>query len=299
MKRLFYFLLLLLLLIGCRSISVEQRKLVRQFADKSAQFSELPAAIWIELAEIREGRGVYYANSMIDPEHHLQELDAIIKERMNDDRIPGRVSALFKVLDSYAAGLSRLSSDTPFKKRSQLFDRWGDDLESLIVKNNQLNQEYTLPTGAGTLLTRFLDSGSNHWLASRQMKMVQQYVNEADTLVTALSLSMGKYLSSPLLAQLIQNEALGITESFRFYYAKRSPPALESDRDYIALRKKAEELSQLQRRSLIAVRNLAKAHKLLVTGINGEQSPEAMLRVLQHYYMEIDSLRIMVKKLNL
>lgn len=280
-------------------MSVEQRKLVRQFADKSAHFSELPAAIWSELAEIRESRGVYYANSMIDPEHHLQELDAIIKERMNDDRIPGRVSSLFKVLDSYAAGLSRLSSDAPFKTRSQLFDQWGDDLEALIVKNNQLNPEYTLPAGAGTLLVRFLDSGSNHWLASRQMKIVQQYVNEADTLVSALCLSMEKYLSSPMLTQLIQNEAIGITESFRFYYVKRSPPALESDRDYIALKKKAVEVSQLQKNSLIAVKSLAKAHKLLVTGINQKQSPGALLAALQQYYLEIDSLRILIKKLNL
>lgn len=105
MKIINYFFVLLLLTGSCLSVSKEQRSIVQQFSLKTENFSAYPEKIMTELAEIKEARGVYYANSFTDPANHLNVLDATVKERINDDRVPGKVGIIFKILDQYAKGL--------------------------------------------------------------------------------------------------------------------------------------------------------------------------------------------------
>jgi len=112
-----YCLILLLFLGSCISVSKEQRTTVQQFAVKAGKFSTLPEKIWMELADIRELRGVYYANSFTDPVTHLSELDAIVQERISNDKIPARVRPVFKILENYANGLVQLSGDASKKLR--------------------------------------------------------------------------------------------------------------------------------------------------------------------------------------
>ena len=71
-------LVLILMTAGCVTVSEQQRNVVRQFAVKTENFSLFPEKIMSELADIRETRGIYYANSFTDPVLHLNELNDIV-----------------------------------------------------------------------------------------------------------------------------------------------------------------------------------------------------------------------------
>lgn len=296
--RLFYCLIFLFLSVSCRTVSTEQRKVVSQFALKTEDFSAFPEKMWTEIAEIREARGVYYANSFTDPASHLGELDAIVKERTADDKIPGRVGSVFKILDHYADGLIELSSDDLLKTGSLLFGSFGDDLDDLIESYNKIDKSPALPAGVGSLLTKTLDEGTKAYLSNRQYKALRKYVNQADTLVSALCSEMVKYLSSEMLNQLIKNEESGIRESFRFYLSKRSPPDITSGTAYISLMKRVENVNAMRVQTIRAAGNLNIAHHRIAEALRNRKTLKESADDISRFYLDMKTLNSMVKKLD-
>lgn len=290
----YYYLILLPLLASCISVSKQQRELVQQFAVKAEDFSAVPEKIWIELADIREIRGVYYANSFSDPTTHLNELDAIVKERINNDKIPAKVRSIFNVLDKYAEGLAQLSSDAPFKTRRTLFSAIGVDFEKSIGYYNKMNGGDHLPLGSGTLLVNSLEAGTRIYLGNRQQKALKKYVNLADTLVSDLCNEMVDFLSSEILISLISNEAFGIHESFGFYFTKRTPPIIESEMTFIALMKRVEALKVFRLQSIRTVKSLRVAHYSISEALNRKKSLKEIAVILNDYYKEADTLHMLV-----
>jgi hypothetical protein len=289
-----YCLISLFLLGSCLSVSKQQREIVQQFAIKAEDFSVVPEKIWIELADIREIRGVYYANSFSDPATHINELDAIVKERINNDKIPARVRSVFKILDKYAEGLAQLSSDAPFSTRRTLFRAIGADLETSIGHYNKMNVDDQLQAGSGTLIVNSLEAGTRIYLGNRQLKALKKYVNQADTLVSVLCSEMVKYLSSDILIGLISNEESGIHESFEFYFTKRSPPSVESEMTYISQMKRVEVLKEFRLQSIRTVRNLRLAHFSVSEALNRKKSLTEMAAILNEFYHEAETLHEMV-----
>ena len=296
--RFYLYLMFLFLTVSCRTVSTEQRRIVNQFALKTENFSSLPEKMWTEIAEIREARGVYYANSFFDPVSHLNELDAIVKERMNDDKIPGSVGSVFKILNHYADGLVELSSDAPFKTRSLILGNFGDDLDVLIREYNNFDKASILPTGIGSLLTKTLEEGTNAYIANRQYKALRKYVSQADTLVSALCTEMVKYLSSDMLNQLIKNEESGIRESFRFYLAKRSPPDIDGSKEYISLMGKAENVNKVRLQTIRTVGNLRIAHREIAEALSKRQTLKETIDDLNRFSQDVKTLNSMIKKLD-
>jgi hypothetical protein len=298
MIKIIYCLVLLQITTGCLTVSVQQRRVVKQFALKTGNFTSFPERIVTELAEIRETRGNYYANSFNDPETHLTELNSIVKERMNDDKIPGKVRLSFKIMDEYAAGLVQLSSDTPFKTMSELYGRFGVELETLIERYNQQEGFGHLPSGIGTLLTQSMDIGTRTYLGRRQLKELRKFVSQADTMVSVLCDDMVTFLSSDGLGRLIQIEESGISENFRFYFTKRSPPTIESEKEYVALMKKVEMVKLLQMQTIRATKNLKIAHKKLAEEMIKKKTIKEIAVQLNDYYKDVELLRGTVDALN-
>jgi len=276
---------------SCLTVSREQGRMVRQFAKSTENFSVFPLKIGSELACIREGRGIYYANSLTEPLLHLAELDAIFKERMNDDRLPGRVGVAFKVLDRYADGLLQLTSDAPFTARSRCMVRFGSEMDTLVGKYNQVSEGHHLPAGIGTAFAAIVAEGTNHFLAGRQYQLLRRYVIGADTLVSSVCAEMLSWLSSETLRQLIQNEETGIHESFRFFFTKRSQPTIECDRDYLDLMKRVENLNSLRLQTMSAVRDLAVVHRKLAEALSGKRTLQETIEQLTTFYSEMEHLR--------
>lgn len=287
---LFYFLLILLTTSGCMSVSRQQLREVRRFAGKTEDLSSYPEKLMIGIAEIREARGVWYASSFADPEQHLTELNAIVRERKNNDRIPGRVKIVFKILDDYAKGLSGISSDLPSNSQKVLFARLGTDLDVLVEQYNQMSDGKKLPSGAGVVLTKSMNIGSSMWLAHRQMKILKGIINRSDTLVSELCDEMIKFLSAQGINQLLDAEESGIQESFRFYYTKRTNPAIESDKEYVVLMKRAWELQNLRNLTIRAAGNLKAAHKTLKIELNRKKNLTEIATCLYDFYADLDEL---------
>ena len=294
MTKILYSLLLLFVLSDCISVSDQQRKAVQQFASKTKDFSSFPERIMTELADIRESRGIYYANSITDTETHLNELNAIFKERLNDNKIPGKVKSIFGILDKYAKGLEQLSSNAPYKSIKELYGKFGTDLELLINQYNTIEGVNQLPSGMGKLFTSTLSLGTNTYLAARQNRELKKYVGRADTLVALLCDEMVGFLSSEGLGRLISNEESGVSESFRFYLIKRSPPTIESEKEYIVLMKKLEMVKQLQGQSINAAKTLKSAHSKLNEMMSNRRSIKEIALEMNDFYKELDELRKLV-----
>jgi hypothetical protein len=293
-----YCLILLLFLGSCLSVSKEQRTTVQQFAVSAGNFSTLPEKIWMELADIRELRGVYYANSFTDPITHLSELDDIVKERISNDKIPARVRPIFKILENYADGLVQLSSDASYNSNSKLYGIFGTEMETLVGDYNQTTEASKLPSGVGNLLAESLNLGTKAYLSNRQSKALKKYVNKADTLVSCLCSEMEKYLSSGLLIQLITIEDSGLGESFRYYFTKRMPPSIESERDYIELKKRVERLKEFRLQTLNAVKKLRTAHLALKEALNETKTLKEIAVRLSGFYTDVEKLYKMVDDIN-
>ena len=286
----FYFLVILLTTSGCMSVSRQQLREVRRFAGKTEDLSSYPEKLMIGIAEIREARGVWYAGSFADPEQHLVELNAIVRERNNNDKIPGRVRIVFKVLNDYAQGLSGLASDIPSNSQGVLFDRLGSDLDELVERYNQMNDGNKLPSGAGVVLTKSMSIGSGTLLAHRQMKILKGFIIRSDTLVSELCDEMIKFLSAQGVSQILDAEESGIQESFRFYYTKRTNPAIESDKEYVALMKRVWELQNLRNLTIRAASNLKAAHKMLKIELNLKKNLTEIATRLYDFYTDLDEL---------
>ena len=293
-----YCLILLLFLGSCVSVSKEQKSTVQQFAVKAGTFSTLPEKIWMELADIRELRGVYYANSFTNPVNHLNELDSIVLERISNDKIPARVRPIFKILENYANGLVQLSNDDFHNANNKLYGTFGAEVETLIGKYNQTTDVSKLPQGIGNLLAETLNLGTTAYLSNRQFKALKKYVNQADTLVSCVCGEMEKYLSSDLLVQLIANEDTGVGESFGFYFAKRIPPSIESERNYIELKKRVVRLKEFRLQTLDAVKKLRIAHLAIGEALNQTQTMKEIAARLSSFYSDVERLYNMVNDLN-
>ena len=288
----YFHIAILLMATSCISVSTQQLKVVHQFAGKTEDFSTYPEKIFSGIAEIRETRGVWYASSFMNPEQHLAELNSIFKERINNDKIPGRVKTVFKILDDYARGLTALSSEAPSKTQEVLFGRLGADLDELLAGYNLMNEGHKLPSGAGAVLTKSMNIVTGTFLARRQMKALKVFVNQADTLVSALCDEMVKFLSSEGIGQLLDAEESGIQESFRFYFTKRINPVIGSDKEYIALMKTVGELKNLRNLTIRTAGNLKSAHKILTVEINRKKSLAETVMYLNNFYKDMDELKI-------
>ncbi|MCK9413839.1 MAG: hypothetical protein M0Q53_16180 [Prolixibacteraceae bacterium] len=293
-----YCLILLLFLGSCLSVSKEQRTTVQQFAVNAANFSSLPEKLWMELADIRELRGIYYANSFTNSEIHLNELNDIVQERLHNDKVPDRIRPVFKILENYANGLVKLTSDASSTANSKLYGTFGTQLETLVGDYNQATEVGKLPSGVGTLLAETLGKGTDAYLSNRQLKALKKYVNQADTLVSSLCIEMEKYLSSELLVQLIDNEDTGLGESFRYYFTKRIPPSIESEMDYINLKKRIVQLKEFRRQAIAAVKKLRIAHLALEEALNKTKTVKEIAANLESFYADVAKLYTMVEELN-
>jgi hypothetical protein len=143
-----------------------------------------------------------------------------------------------------------------------------------------------------------MDIGTRTYLGRRQLKELRKFVNQADTMVSVLCDDMVTFLSSDGLGRLIQIEESGISENFRFYFTKRSPPTIESEKEYVALMKRVEMVKLLQMQTIRATRNLKIAHKKLAEEMIEKKTIKEIAGQLNDYYKDVELLRGTVDALN-
>lgn len=290
--------LFVFLAVSCVTVTSQQRQTVQQFAGKTKEFASSPGAIMAELAEIRAARGLYYAGSFTDPALHIRELENIAREKSLDDKIPGKVSVLFNVLEKYASGLQELSSDKPLKTSGDAYAKIGSEIENLIAEYNQAGGIVPVPEGIGKLLTRSLYHGTGALLARKQCREVREIINRADTMVAVVCEEMAKFLSSDLLVTLIRNEESGLTESFLFYFTKRNQPSMDGDRDFVVLKKRIESVKNLRVTAVATCQHLRIAHKKLVAELNRKRSLKELSDEIIQFYRDVDEMKKLFQKVD-
>lgn len=289
--------LVLLLASGCQTVSNQQRTAVNQFAAKTVEFSSSPKVILEELSAIRESRGIYYAASFTDPELHLAELDNLTREKSQDDKFAGKAGIAFRVLEEYAAGLQRLSDDKPFQKLEEGYGKAGKDLEKLVALYNEVDGTEQVPEGIGILFAKSAQAATGACLARRQVRALREFVLKADTMVAVLCGEMANVLSKQKMGKLIEQEESGLTESFRFYYTRHATASTEPGREYVALKKRLNDLTMLREKTVRASQQLRVAHKKLVEEIYRKQKIKELADELVNYYREAEEIRKLVRKL--
>src|SRR5215203_67240 len=88
-------------LFSCSSLTKTQLAAVNQFAQTSSNFSTYPSKILLELAAIREKRGVYFAYSLTDPELHVQRLDSVFASKKHSLQLSKKANITFQIIDKY------------------------------------------------------------------------------------------------------------------------------------------------------------------------------------------------------
>jgi hypothetical protein len=101
-----------------------------------------------------------------------------------------------------------------------------------------------------------------------------------------------------LLVQLIANEDSGLGESFGFYFAKRMPPTIESERDYIGLKKRIVVLKEFRQQTIEAVKKLRIAHLALEESLNETKTVKEIAATLCGFYTEVERLYKMLNEIN-
>jgi hypothetical protein len=288
---------ILILAAGCQTISRQQRATVNRFAEKTAEFSATPAAMLEELSSIRESRGIYYASSFSDPVLHLAELDHIIREKAMDEKWSGKAGTAFRVLENYAEGLKQLSDNKPLQKTEDHFASFGKDLKKLISIYNEEAGVDKVPEGIGKLFTQSAEVTANAFLAKRQARALRECVVKADTLVSALCTEMAGVLRSEGIDRLIDAEATGLQESFRFYFSRIGPSATGPDREYISLMKRINSVRLMREKLVKATLQLRMAHKKLAEEVTSKRKAKELADELMDYYREADEIHKLIRNL--
>ena len=123
---------------GCAALTPSQIAAVNRFGRAESAFSAFPAKIMAGMAQIREARGVYYANTLTDPKLHLAELDSVHAQKVFDLGFADKVALTYKIIDAYGRALAQLSSDESEKRLKKHAGELGGDLDSLIVLYNRI-----------------------------------------------------------------------------------------------------------------------------------------------------------------
>ncbi len=134
--------------------------------ENKQKFSAYPSEILTATAELRVKRGVYYTNSLEDPDDesndnnidslnelavasHVKELEDIYKAKKNDYAASEKANITFKIIDKYAQSLLLLSSDKHATDMQAQAANFGVSLDSLINKYNTLEGAAKVTPGVG------------------------------------------------------------------------------------------------------------------------------------------------------
>ena len=312
MKKIVYILIVASLLYSC-ALSETQIKAANQFAETSKNFSQYPSKIFTVLADIREKRAIYNANFNYDnPEQFIGELDDAYDEKKRNYKFSEKTDLTFKIIDKYAQSLLLLTSDkytTDLEKQSKVF---GNDIDSLISKYNNISGVTKIPTGIGGLVGQLVMFGGKLYIQNQQGIRVKKYVPIADALIEKMTDNMTNFLTNKIYLEatgdsisietLIDNEKEGLNLSYQAYLLACKKlhllPELESEKEYLALRNDLDNLKELLSQTRKAVKGLRQAHSNLLKAIQEKKNLKDCIKELQSYYEDVKGIYETIQKID-
>lgn len=268
--------LMLILMAGCSTLSKSQLKRINSFASAQDSIGSGPRAFFSILADVRQERGLIYAASLTDTETHIHELNAMAKAAVREGQASAKANICFDILSSYARALKSLSADTRWKQYGTELRGIGRNMDSLAIAYNKLDWGTIYEPGLGKELGKTGGYLTEQYMKRRQRKLVMDMLTVGDTIVTACCDALIASLKSDQFTELIDNEEQGLESDYRAYLnsmrAQDRFPEMAVDRTYLCQKARIETARSLRRQSITMLQSLRKAHKALINEMDKSRS---------------------------
>lgn len=253
---------------GCSPLSKAQIEAVGELTFRSDTISRSPAVLFGEMSELRLERGLFYAASLSSGRARYEEVTALAETSMDDESLVRKASGYVDAFNSYVRALRSVSSEARWKGIGTEFRGIGTRVDSVLYRYNRLDTGYDdIPTGYARMAGRVLAYVAEEVMQAVQGRAVRNIVVTGDTLVAASCDSLMDILRSDEMDELIRHERESLRDNYAAYLAalelRGEPVPFESDRLYVELLRRTDELSDIRNSCVSALRSFKNAHARL------------------------------------
>ena len=269
---------------GCSPLSKAQIEAVGELTFRSDTVSRSPAILFEEMSELRLERGLYYAASLSSGTARYEEVTALAEASMDDEALVRKAAGYVNVFNSYVRALHGVSSEARWTGIGTEIRGIGSRVDSVLYRYNRLDTGYEdIPVGYARMAGRVLAYVAEEVMQSVQGTAVRNIVMAGDTLVAASCDSLMDILRSDGMNGLIRHEQESLRDNYSAYLQAQElrgePVPMDSDRRYVELLRRADELSSVRNSCVSALRSFKNAHaKLAADFAAGEKKAPADLR---------------------
>lgn len=269
---------------GCSPLSKAQIEAVGELTFRSDTVSRSPAILFEEMSELRLERGLYYAASLSSGTARYEEVTALAEASMDDEALVRKAAGYVNVFNSYVRALHSVSSEARWTGIGTEIRGIGSRVDSVLYRYNRLDTGYEdIPVGYARMAGRVLAYVAEEVMQSVQGTAVRNIVMAGDTLVAASCDSLMDILRSDGMNGLIRHEQESLRDNYSAYLQalelRGEPIPMDSDRRYVELLHRADELSSVRNSCVSALRSFKNAHaKLAADFAAGEKKVPADLR---------------------
>ena len=253
---------------GCSPLSKAQIEAVGELTFRSDTISRSPAVLFGEMSELRLERGLFYAASLTSGTARYEEVTALAETSMDDESLVRRAAGYVDAFNSYVRALHSVSADARWKGLGTEIRGIGTRVDSVLYRYNRLDTGYEdIPTGYARMAGRVLAYVAEEVMQAVQGRAVRNIVVTGDTLVTASCDSLMAILRSDEMNELIRHERESLRDNYAAYLTalelRGEPVPFESDRLYVELLRRADELPDIRNSCVSALRSFKNAHARL------------------------------------
>ncbi len=253
---------------GCSPLSKAQTEAVGELTFRSDTISRSPAVLFGEMSELRLERGLFYAASLTSGTARYEEVTALAETSMDDESLVRKASGYVDAFNSYVRALHSVSADARWKGLGTEIRGVGTRVDSVLYRYNRLDTGYDdIPTGYARMAGRVLAYVAEEVMQAVQGRAVRNIVVVGDTLVAASCDSLMDILRSDEMDELIRHERESLRDNYAAYLAalelRGEPVPFESDRLYVELLRRTDELPDIRNSCVSALRSFRNAHAKL------------------------------------
>ena len=268
---------------GCSPLSKAQIEAVGELTFRSDTVSRSPAILFEEMSELRLERGLYYAASLSSGTARYEEVTALAEASMDDEALVRKAAGYVDVFNSYVRALHSVSSEARWTGIGTEIRGIGSRVDSVLYRYNRLDTGYEdIPTGYARMAGRVLAYVAEEVMQAVQGRAVRNIVVVGDTLVAASCDSLMEILRSDEMDDLIRHERESLRDNYSAYLTalelRGEPVPFESDRLYVELLRRADELPDIRNSCVSALRSFKNAHARLAAdfAVGKKEVPEEL-----------------------
>ena len=253
---------------SCSPLSKAQIEAVNELTFRSDTITRSPAVLFEKMSALRLERGLFYAASLSSGRARYEEVTALAETSMDDESVVRKASGYVDAFNSYVRALHSVSAEARWKGIGTELRGIGSRVDSVIYRYNRLDTGYEdIPAGYARMAGRVLAYVAEEVMQAVQGRAVRNIVVVGDTLVAASCDSLMDILRSDEMDELIRHERESLRDNYAAYLAalelRGEPVPFESDRLYVELLRRTDELPDIRNSCVSALRSFRNAHAKL------------------------------------